>query len=234
MKTHTLDLTVVIPFYNEEGSVAGLVAELRQAIEIIGVSAEAICVDDGSTDGTLAALREAELGWPAMRVLPSERNQGQAEALRRGIKASRGKRIATLDGDGQNPPSELYKLWALREEADMIAGVRADRQDTLLRKAMSRFANATRRAILRDGATDTGCSLKLFRREVAETFLPIRTMYSFLAAFAISGGFTVREVPVLHRRRETGTSKYGLRAMALRPFMDMAVVALETRRRRRT
>jgi hypothetical protein len=86
---------------------------------------------------------------------------------------------------------------------------------------MSRLANATRRALLRDGVSDTGCSLKVFRREVAASFLPIRTMYSFLPAFAVAAGFTVREVPVAHRARRAGESKYGLRVMAIRPLVDL-------------
>src|SRR5882757_6020231 len=106
-----------------------------------------------------------------------------------------------LDGDGQNPPAELGKLWALRETADMIVGARIGRRDSWLRRTMSRIANRTRRVLLCDGVTDTGCSLKLFRREVTASFLPIRTLYSFLPAFAVAGGWKVVEVPVAHRPR---------------------------------
>jgi len=126
-----------------------------------------------------------------------------------------------LDGDGQNPPTELARLWEFRDTADMIAGVRAERNDSALRRTMSRIANTVRRAALRDGVSDTGCSLKIFRREVARSFIPLRTMYSFLPAFAVAAGWTVRELPVAHRPRRAGVSKYGLCAMAVHPLLDM-------------
>jgi dolichol-phosphate mannosyltransferase len=135
-----------------------------------------------------------------------------------------------LDGDGQNPPAELARLWAIRERADLIAGIRAERRDPRLRRAMSRLANAVRRLLLRDGVSDTGCSLKLFRREVAGSFLPIRSMYSFLPAFALAAGYTVHEVPVGHRPRRAGTSKYGLAVMAVRPLLDLLVLSWVLRR----
>jgi glycosyltransferase involved in cell wall biosynthesis len=157
-------------------------------------------------------------------------NSGQAAALRHGFAVARGAWLAMLDGDGQNPPGELARLWPLRTSADMIAGARVSRHDSMLRRTMSRVANATRRALLRDGVSDTGCSLKIFRREVAASFLPIRTMYSFLPAFAVAAGFTVREVPVAHRARRAGASKYGLRVMAFRPLYDLLLLAWRLRR----
>ena len=223
-------LSVVIPFYNEAANVTPLLADLRAALASLNIAAEVICIDDGSRDGTATALDEAARAWPAVRVEHFPQNRGQAAALRRGFELSRGRWIAMLDGDGQNPPAELPRLWALRDSADMIAGARAARQDSALRLAMSRVANAARRALLRDGMSDTGCSLKLFRREVAASFLPIRTMYSFLPAFAVAAGFTVREVPVGHFPRRAGESKYGLRVMAVRPLLDLLALAWRLRR----
>jgi hypothetical protein len=135
-----------------------------------------------------------------------------------------------LDGDGQNPPAELARLWSLRGTADMIAGARMGRQDSTLRRTMSRVANAVRRALLRDGVSDTGCSLKIFRREVAASFIPIRTMYSFLPAFAVAAGWSVREVPVTHRARRAGVSKYGFRTMAILPLLDLLTLCWLLRR----
>ena len=135
-----------------------------------------------------------------------------------------------LDGDGQNPPGELARLWAVRESADMIAGARMNRQDSRLRRVMSRVANTARRAAFRDGVTDTGCSLKIFRREVVGSFLPIRTMYSFLPAFAVAGGWKVREVPVAHRARTAGVSKYGFGVMAIHPTLDLIALSWILRR----
>jgi len=227
------ELSVVIPFYNEALNVAPLLAELQDSIASLAVTAEVVCIDDGSGDTTAAELAAAARRWPNVRVEHFAKNRGQAAALRCGFQMARGAWIAILDGDGQNPPAEIGRLWELRESADMIVGVRARRQDSALRLAMSRVANTVRRALLHDNVSDTGCSLKLFRREVVASFLPIRTMYSFLPAFALAAGFTVREVAVAHRPRRSGESKYGLRVMAVRPILDLLGLAWRLRRRRR-
>jgi dolichol-phosphate mannosyltransferase len=215
------ELSVVIPFYNEEESVTALLGELRTTLTALGATHEVLAVDDGSRDGTALAVRQIAASWPELRLISLPRNQGQAAALWTGFRGARGTWIAMLDGDGQNPPAELARLWAVRHTADMIAGARAQRRDSTLRRVMSRTANAVRRALLRDGVTDTGCSLKVFRREVVGSFLPIRTMYSFLPAFAVAGGWTVRQERVAHRPRKAGVSKYGLRVMALHPLLDL-------------
>lgn len=223
-------LSVVIPFYNEAANIVPLLGEVRQAVDALGVPVEVIAVDDGSTDGTGAELRGVAQAWPALRVERFPQNRGQAAGLWHGFRLARGAWIAMLDGDGQNPPAELARLWDARTSADMVSGARQGRQDSALRKAMSRVANATRRSLLRDGVTDTGCSLKIFRREVAGAFVPLRTMYSFLPAFAVSAGFTVRELPVAHRPRRAGVSKYGFRAMAVLPLLDLLALCWLLRR----
>lgn len=224
------ELSVIIPFYNEAPNVAPLLAELRAALNTLGIAAEVIAVNDGSTDATARELEDAARHWPDVRPLHLAANAGQAAALRAGFTAARGVWLATLDGDGQNPPAELARLWAQRSTADLVTGARQDRRDPVLRRAMSRVANAVRRALLRDGVTDTGCSLKVFRREVASCFLPIRTMYSFLPAFAVAAGYTVREVPVAHRPRRAGESKYGFRVMAILPLLDLLALCWLLRR----
>ena len=224
------DLTVIIPFYNEAPNVAPLLAELRAALDPLALAIEVLLVNDGSTDATAVALATAAAAWPAVRVENFPRNRGQAAALWWGFQNARGTWLAMLDGDGQNPPVELARLWPLRDTADMLAGARLGRRDSVLRRSMSRLANATRRLLLRDGVSDTGCSLKLFRREVAGSFLPIRTLYSFLPAFAVAGGWTVREIPVAHRARAAGVSKYGLRAMAILPLLDLLALTWLLRR----
>ncbi|MCX6952335.1 MAG: glycosyltransferase [Verrucomicrobia bacterium] len=214
-------LSVVIPFHNEAANIAPLLAELRETLDTLSLSTEIICIDDGSRDATAAELSAAARAWPAVRIETFPQNRGQAAALWHGFHLARGAYVAMLDGDGQNPPAELARLWPLRDSADLISGARAGRQDSALRLAMSRVANTVRRTLLCDGVTDTGCSLKLFRREVVGSFLPIRTLYSFIPAFAVSAGFTVREIPVAHRPRRAGTSHYGLRVMAVHPLLDL-------------
>jgi dolichol-phosphate mannosyltransferase len=225
-------LSLVIPFHNEANNIAPLLAELRATLTTLGLaeSAEVLCVDDGSRDTTAIELAAAAQAWPALRVLTFPRNRGQAAALWHGFHAARGDWLAMLDGDGQNPPAELARLWPLRDSADLISGARARRRDSALRRAMSRLANTVRRTLLRDGVSDTGCSLKIFRRAVVASFLPIRTLYSFIPAFAVSAGFTVREVPVDHRPRRAGMSHYGLRVMALHPLLDLLALTWMLRR----
>jgi dolichol-phosphate mannosyltransferase len=214
-------LSVVIPFFNEGPNVAALLAELREALERLGVSHEVLAVDDGSADDTAAALAAAARDWPAARVISFPQNRGQAAALWVGFREARGAWIASLDGDGQNPPADLKLLWEQRESADLITGRRADRHDSWLRRTMSSVANGVRGRLLRDGVDDSGCALRLFRREVRESFWPIRTLYSFIPAFAAAGGWRIRQVDVGHRARKAGTSKYGLLVMAWRPLCDM-------------
>lgn len=214
-------ISVVIPFFNEGPNVAPLLAELRGVLEALGVEHEVLGVDDGSLDDTAAALAAAARDWPALRVISFPKNHGQATALWAGFRAARGAWIASLDGDGQNPPAGLALLWAHRESADLITGRRAQRHDSWLRRAMSRVANGVRRRLLRDGVDDSGCALRLFRCEVRQSFWPIRTLYSFIPAFAAAGGWRIRQVDVAHRARRAGLSKYGLLVMAWRPLCDM-------------
>ena len=182
---------------------------------------EAIFVDDGSRDATAARFRAVAEGWPQARVIEQGRNQGQASALLRGLRAAAGPILVTLDGDGQNDPADIPRLVDLLGGADFVAGVRAQRSDSALRRWMSRTANRVRARILEDGLRDSGCALKAFRREVVDAFLPIRTLYSFMPALAVAAGYKVVEAEVHHRPRTRGTSKYGLRVMLWRPLVDL-------------
>lgn len=223
-------VSVVIPFYNEGANVRSLLCEVRCWVEKEGLDAEVICVDDGSRDNTEAELRSIAREWPAVRVISPGINRGQAAALWSGFEAVSGDWVATLDGDGQNPPAELSKLWEARHRADMVMGTRMGRKDTWLRRAMSRIANRVRAVALRDGVPDSGCALKVFRREVLGSFLPMRTLYSFMPACAVAAGWSVLALPVSHRPRTAGTSSYGLRVMALVPLLDMLALCWLLRR----
>lgn len=129
--------------------------------------------------------------------------------------------LITMDGDGQNVPTDIPRLLEALPGFDMVAGIRAKRNDSWLRKKMSRTANAIRGIILKDGMRDSGCALKAFRREVVDSFLPMRTLYSFMPALAVAGGFRVTQLEVTHRARERGQSHYGLGVMLWRPALDM-------------
>ena len=225
------ELSLVVPFFNEEGAAGPLLDEAVAQLDALGKQYEVIAVDDGSRDGTHQVLVSVQSRCPAVRVLRHRQNAGQAAALLTGIRAARGAILITMDGDGQNDPADIGPMLQRLADCDMVVGVRAHRQDSSLRRAMSLVANAIRRRWLRDGVSDTGCALKVFRADVARAFLPIRTLYSFIPALAVAEGFRVTEYPVHHRARETGISKYGLLTMLWRPTVDMLALGWLRHRR---
>ncbi len=224
-------LSVVVPFYNEEGAAGSLLGELRRVLDALGMSWEIVAVDDASVDATRPILTAAAREEPRIKVLSWDENRGQAAALYRGLHAARAPVIATLDGDGQNDPADLPALLAGLRRVDMMVGIRADRDDSRLRRWMSRLANRVRGRLLGDRVRDSGCALKVFRREVIEALIPIRSLYSFLPALALAAGFSVDERIVRHRPRQGGVSSYGLRAFLWRPALDLLGVWWFTRRR---
>lgn len=218
-----LQISAVVPFYNEGENVQAVLSELRETLDALDMSYEVVAVDDGSADDTAAKLQVLAEEWPTLRVLRHGVNQGQAAALWTAFQNVGGELVITLDGDGQNAPSSLRAMieHLHTSGADMVAGVRAARQDSWLRRKMSRLANRIRQIFLRDGVSDSGCALKVMKREVCGAFIPLRTLYSFMPALAVSAGYKVVEMAVPHRARVAGVSSYGLVAMLWRPALDM-------------
>jgi dolichol-phosphate mannosyltransferase len=215
-----MDLSIVIPVRNEAGNIAPLVAEIGAALDGAGVNYEIVYVDDGSDDATadeLARLRATNL---RLRVLTHVKSCGQSAAIRSGVQAARAPWIATLDGDGQNDPADLPSLWQIAkgyaeaaappEPPLLIAGHRARRQDSWSKRHASKIANAIRRAMLHDDTPDTGCGLKLFPRALFLDLPYFDHMHRFLPALVLREGGIVRSLPVNHRPRERGVSKYGV------------------------
>jgi dolichol-phosphate mannosyltransferase len=208
-----VELSVVIPVRNEAGNIAPLVGEIVAALDPIA-EYEIVYVDDGSTDATAAEIRGLRAENPRLRLVRHAKSCGQSAAVRTGVKAARGAWIATLDGDGQNDPADIPALWQLACEAApspplLLAGHRARRRDTWTKRASSRIANGVRRGMLHDDTPDTGCGLKVFRRDLFLDLPAFDHMHRFLPALVIRAGGVVRSVPVNHRPRERGTSKYG-------------------------
>lgn len=209
----TLALSVVVPVKNEAENVAPLAREIAAAIKNES-SSEIIFIDDGSDDGTAAALAALKTELPNLRVIQHGANAGQSRGIRTGVRAARAPIIVTLDGDGQNDPNDIPKLLSiLREDPDaarigLVSGVRAKRQDSLSRKLASRVGNGIRARLLNDGATDTGCGLKAFRREVFLALPYFDNIHRYLITLTIREGYYVRFVEVNHRPRLHGTSKY--------------------------
>jgi len=224
-------LSVVVPVRNEEGNIEPLVAEIAAALTGV-VEHEIIYVDDGSTDTTARVLREAKARYPQLRVLHHARSCGQSTAVRSGVKAARGDWIATLDGDGQNDPADIPKLIAALEDAVVLVGGnrRHARRDTWIKRISSVIANGVRSRMLNDSTPDTGCGLKLIRRDVFLDLPYFDHMHRFLPALVLRSGGQIRSIPVNHRPRERGTSNYGTIDRLLVGIVDLFGVAWLLRR----
>jgi dolichol-phosphate mannosyltransferase len=213
-----MDLSVVIPVRNEAGNIAPLVGEIARALDG-HARYEIIFVDDGSTDSTATEIAHLQASVLQLRLLRHATSCGQSAAIRSAVKAARGRWIATLDGDGQNDPADIPALWRIAQAmADrspampplLIAGHRARRQDSWSKRQASRIANAVRRRLLSDDTPDTGCGLKLFPRALFLDLPYFDHMHRFLPALVLREGGVVRSVPVNHRSRQRGVSKYGV------------------------
>jgi len=207
--------TVIIPFYNEEACVRSVLDEVRACQP----DAEIIAVDDGSTDRTWEII----CSLPAVRGLRLTENRGQSAAMYAGMRQAAGEVIVMMDGDGQNDPADIEKLVGLLQQGgvDLACGQRVNRRDTWSRRAASKIANAIRRRILNDGISDTGCSLKAFRREHLDLLVPFNGLHRYLPAIFKQAGLRIVEMPVNHRARAQGVSKYTNWNRALRGIYDL-------------
>jgi dolichol-phosphate mannosyltransferase len=209
-------VSVIVPLFNEEQSVPVLQTELSAALKEIDY--EIIFIDDGSIDRTADRIETA----PNIRLIRFEKNSGQSAAVYAGLTAARGATVVIIDGDLQNDPADIPKLLAeIASGADLVCGYRVKRRDTLVKRATSRIANAVRSRYTKDGVRDTGCTLKAMRRECVNTLLPFKGMHRFIPALVKAAGYRLVEVPVNHRPRRFGQSKYGLGNRALRATIDM-------------
>ncbi|MGH8076221.1 MAG: glycosyltransferase family 2 protein [Lysobacter sp.] len=221
-------LSVVVPVLNEQDNVAQLVHETTAALRGL-IDFEMVYVDDDSRDHTLDVLRRLKAEVPELRVIHHVTQSGQSTAIRNGVKAARGAWIATLDGDGQNDPADIPKLLAQRDSAapdvKLFAGWRVDRKDTGSKRWASKCANAIRSRMLRDATPDTGCGTKLFEREAFLDLPHFNHMHRYLAALMQRAGWKTISVPVNHRARGTGMSKYNNLNRALVGISDLRGVA---------
>ena len=202
-------ISVVVPVKDEAGNVGPLAREIAAALK--GRAHEIIFIDDGSSDGTAQALGGLKGEIAGLRVLRHGRNLGQSRGIRSGVQAAKGEIIVTLDGDGQNDPADIPKLLDALEadpSLGMVSGVRVKRKDTASRRLASRLGNGFRNLMLGDGASDTGCGLKAFRRQAFLDLPYFDHIHRFLIALVQREGWRVHYVPVNHRPRLTGRSKY--------------------------
>ncbi len=231
------DLSVVVPVHNESGNVVPLLTEIAAALRG-KTDFEIVYVDDSSRDDTLTVLKNAKTQFPELRVVRHLVQSGQSTAVRSGVKAARGNWIATLDGDGQNDPADIPKLLAMRdastESIKLYAGWRVDRKDSGSKRWASRLANAIRSRLLRDETPDTGCGIKLFERSAFLDLPYFDHMHRYLPALMQRAGWQVKSVPVNHRPRGSGTSKYNNLNRALVGISDLRGVSWLIRRSKRT
>jgi glycosyltransferase involved in cell wall biosynthesis len=209
-------VSVIVPLFNEEASMPILQSELRAALG--DLDHEIIFVDDGSIDRTVERIENAA----NVRVVRFARNAGQSAAIYAGLQAARGPTAVLIDGDLQNDPADIPKLLAeISRGADLVCGYRAQRKDTLVKRLTSRVANFVRSRFTKDGVRDTGCTLKAMRRECIGALVPFKGMHRFIPALIKAAGYRLVEIPINHRPRRFGRSKYGLGNRALRATIDM-------------
>jgi dolichol-phosphate mannosyltransferase len=209
-------VSVLVPLFNEDESISILQQELSAALK--GVDHEIIFVDDGSIDRTAERIEAA----PNVRVIRFEKNTGQSAAIYAGLHAARGATAVLIDGDLQNDPADIPRLLSeIARGADLVCGYRAQRRDTSVKRLTSRIANAVRSRFTKDGVRDTGCTLKAMRRECLSALVPFKGMHRFIPALVKGAGYRLVEIPVNHRPRRFGQSKYGLGNRAVRATMDM-------------
>jgi glycosyltransferase involved in cell wall biosynthesis len=209
-------VSVVVPVFNEEENMSILQTELQAALA--GLDYEIVFVDDGSTDRSADKIEAA----PNVRVLRFEKNAGQSAALYAGLHAARGQTIVMIDSDLQNDPADIPRLLQeVSRGVDLVCGYRAKRKDTLTKRLTSRIANFVRSRFTKDYVRDTGCTLKAMRRQCVNALVPFKGMHRFIPALIRGAGYRLVEIPVNHRPRRFGRTKYGFGSRALRATLDM-------------
>jgi dolichol-phosphate mannosyltransferase len=223
--TQTPEISVIAPLWNETLNVRPLAEQVFAALRLEPRSVELILVDDASTDGTWEQILEVQRADPRVRAIRHLRNSGQSAALWTGFSASRGAIIATLDGDLQNDPADFPRMLAALSSSDLVCGVRTKRMDNALRRFSSKVARWARKLVLGVDFRDSGCNLRVFKRSVLQTLFPFDGLHRFMPILAQGAGVVVIEMPVSHRPRIAGTSKYGVWNRLGRGVCDLAMVA---------
>lgn len=219
-----LALSVVVPVYNEEGNLPLLWAEIREVLDPSGLTYEVIFVDDGSRDRSAEVIREFRAKDARVRLIRFEGNAGETAANDAGLRATRGRYVVTIDADLQNDPHDIPKLLSYLDEWDAVTGWREKRDDPWIRRVSSRIANAVRNSVSREAIRDSGCTFRAFRRQCLRDLKLYRGFHRFIPTLLKLEGYRVKEVPVNHRPRRFGKSKYGIGNRALSAFRDLLVV----------
>lgn len=219
-----LMISVVVPAYNEVECLRPFTEELLEALRGNGQEFEVVIVDDGSRDGTRELIRQLADEHPEIHFIGFKKNCGQTSAMAAGFKHARGDIVVTLDADMQNDPRDIPLLVEKLDEHDVVCGLRQKRHDNLVRRVSSRVANYVRNKLSDEQIVDVGCSLKAYKKECLENIKLFEGMHRFLPTLFKLEGYSVIEVPVNHRQRELGTSKYNIRNRIMKAFLDLLAV----------
>jgi glycosyltransferase involved in cell wall biosynthesis len=204
------DLSIVVPVYNEQDNLRKLMQEIAAALDPQPINYEVVFVDDGSTDSSLAVLKELAAAYSRLRYISFEQNRGQSAAFCAGFDEAQAGRVATMDADLQNDPADLPAMYTLYEQGhDMVIGWRAKRRDVWIKRIASKIANAIRNRLTRESVRDTGCSLKIMDTSMVRSIPRFNGMHRFLPTLMKMQGASVAETKVNHRPRLEGVSKYG-------------------------
>ena len=224
--------SLVVPVFNEEGNIEPLLQTALEVLKTLPGENEIIVVNDGSRDATADEIAAVARLMPSVRSINIPENRGQAAALLTGLQSARGDLILTMDGDGQNDPRDFPVLLGPVEagQLDVACGWRVNRHDSQLRRMMSKLGNFVRRVVLKDRLHDSGCQLRVMRREVVSVLFPMDLMQSFVPAIAAAAGFRVGEFPVRHHPRTRGEAHFGLRQLWWRPLAALLKVRRHIRR----
>lgn len=220
----TVIYSLVVPLKNEAENIADLVAEIEPVMAQLQQAWELICIDDGSTDHTLSLLEQLAQEKPFLRILVFKQNYGQSSAFDAGFREAKGEWVITLDGDRQNDPADIPRLLSYCATHDLICGRRMKRRDPWHKRIASRLANSVRGWLCQDKVHDTGCSLKVYRRTCLDRIKMYHGMHRFLPALFMNEGFRLIEVPVNHRERVRGVTKYNLFNRSFNTIADMLAV----------
>jgi len=219
-----IEISVVVPVYNEEGNLPILIPKLVEVLKGLERSYEMIFVDDGSSDESRRILGEMTLRYPSLRILRFRVNRGLSAALLAGMREARGGIIVTLDSDLQNDPADIPKLLEYLDRYDMATGWRQKRRDTWLKKISSKIGNAVRNLLSGENIRDSACTLRAFKKDCIIGIPVFSGMHRFLSTLVKMGGYRIIEVPVSHHPRRFGRSKYNIRNRMLKSFIDLLAV----------
>jgi glycosyltransferase involved in cell wall biosynthesis len=228
--SESIEISVVVPVYNEEGNLPLLISKLVEVFKNLGRPYEMIFVDDGSSDGSRRILKEMASQYPSLRLFCFKENRGLSAALVAGMREARGEKIVTLDSDLQNDPADIPKLLEYLDHYDMATGWRQRRDDPWLKRMSSIIANRIRNWISDENIHDSACTLRAFKKRCIQEMPVFNGMHRFLSTLAKMEGYRIIEVPVLHHPRRFGKSKYNIRNRMVRSFIDLLGVRWMKRR----